>query len=828
MCSTIPKEVVSADEGDRECSKWWCAKQWAYSTLGRFGNPSQLPSAMQSEYSAFAQHFVTVFAPEIFAIYLHQVELYVSNQAWLSKKCQYQIFSFFTERVKPKSTWVLLQPHVQSLVEWFVFPQLSFNPTRQLLWESDPVDYIRITVDEGESFTTPMSAATTFLFSVASNRIKKTFMPILGFINTALRSNAPAAQRFGALNMTAALGPRVMPHPDMRGNMEQFVLQFVTPEFASLDAYMRAIACEVLGTVTKERLERSSEENLSTRFRAVAAALDDPKLPVRVQAALALTEMVILARLCDSYLCLIKESLTSDDADYGEASLDTLLAAGDEDKTYAAMGVAKVVGLIVSSIESVPEILRQVQEVIIPVITFTFKSEILDLFDNMYDLVDNLTFKLRSISPNLRPVFELTYELFKSDTVDFLEDAAVVGQLRLVWERRDQDADPARYLDAYWEGRVRALRMRPAEDEEDTRALYKVRAAHEPAARTLEWRDHWLIVRGSTAYLCRDEDRPVQTLSLTDLVQLAGSEALPASSSTPPLRTHVLLVRFAPSAAPTHTASPHAPNHTHNNFNTTPTRLSAPPPAHTLASPPPRCACGLAPPLCPRTPPHTPSAPHPRAPHKRLLARLLPARAPRPLPLALRHARCVPAAVATTFALCVRPAAFTLGYVRPLLPPRRIRPSLPRRHFHPQSKANSAYASPSNTLSGNDDGSATHPDYSGVIHNPGSDDSGSASPSEEGQRTGVHSEMEGTREREVRRRRKEEAAAAELARAGGRDHQHRGGGRGGQHWGQTRFGALPAAIPVEGAGPHSYLPAEALGSPQAYGFRGGVLPVLQI
>jgi hypothetical protein len=39
----------------------------------------------------------------------------------------------------------------------------------------------------------------------------------------------------------------------------------------------------------------------------------------------------------------------------------------------------------------------------------------------MYDLVDNLTFKLRSISPNLWPVFELTYELFKSDAVDFLE-----------------------------------------------------------------------------------------------------------------------------------------------------------------------------------------------------------------------------------------------------------------------------------------------------------------------------------------------------------------------------------------------------------------------
>ena len=41
----------------------------------------------------------------------------------------------------------------------------------------------------------------------------------------------------------------------------------------------------------------------------------------------------------------------------------------------------------------------------------------------MYDLVDSLTFKLRSISPNMWAVFELTYKLFKSDAVDFLDGA---------------------------------------------------------------------------------------------------------------------------------------------------------------------------------------------------------------------------------------------------------------------------------------------------------------------------------------------------------------------------------------------------------------------
>ncbi|KAJ7740236.1 armadillo-type protein [Mycena maculata] len=475
----LPKEAVPDDEDERERCEWWAAKKWAYSVLGRlfhrFGNPSQLPSALQKDYAAFAAHFVSVFAPEILAIYLRQVELYVAGQAWLSKKCQYQIFAFLTECIKPKSTWTLLKPHAQTLVESFVFPQLSFNAARRALWEGDAVDYVRISVDEYESFATPVSAATTFLFSLASNRTKATFMPILGFINGVLRSNAPPEQRFGALNMTAALGPWVMRHPDVSGNMEQFILQFVTPEFRSAEGYMRSIACEVLGTVTKEGLKWSAPEHLDVHFRAVAAALDDPEFPVRVQAALALTEMIILydevktavspqvgkviqdllklsdetdldilnrsmevmveafqtellpvaaqltARLCDSYLRLIKESMVSEDAD-PDASLDTLLAGGDDDKTYAAMGVAKTIGTIISSIDSAPEILAQVQEVIIPVITFTFKHKILDLFDNMYDLVDSLTFKLRAISPNLWPVFELTYNLFKSDAVDFLEE----------------------------------------------------------------------------------------------------------------------------------------------------------------------------------------------------------------------------------------------------------------------------------------------------------------------------------------------------------------------------------------------------------------------
>lgn len=92
--------VLPGGPDEWETSAWWKAKKWAYNTLNRlfdrFGNPSQLPPAMKKDVKAFSEHFVTTFAPEIFKTYLQQVELFLAEQAWLSKKCTKAIILFFT------------------------------------------------------------------------------------------------------------------------------------------------------------------------------------------------------------------------------------------------------------------------------------------------------------------------------------------------------------------------------------------------------------------------------------------------------------------------------------------------------------------------------------------------------------------------------------------------------------------------------------------------------------------------------------------------------------------------------------------------------------
>ncbi|KAJ7604447.1 armadillo-type protein [Mycena polygramma] len=460
----IPSNILPADEEERERSEWWKVKKWAYRVLGwlfrRFGNPSQLSEEMKEDYNAFAQCFISMFAPDTIAMYLRQVELYIAGAAWLSKNCQYQIFVFFAECVKPKSTWLLLKPHAQKLVESFVCPQFSFTPAKQCLWESDPVDYARVAADEYELFPMAVSAR-SFLISLVNYRTRWTFEPILKFVTGVLGSSAPAPQRFGALRMTRVLGPWLVLHPDFGpAKTEELILRFVVPEFTSEEGWMRAAAFEVLGMAMREKLQWSLDEHLNANLRAVLSALDDPAFPVRVQAVVALTEMIghyelvqeamkphvgkvvqdllnmsddldieifdhsmrvvvdhfhaelipvtaqLTARLCDAYMRLASGEGETDSGD---------TSGGYNDKTYAATQITSMLLMVCS--------LLVLLGLMISVVSASHEYSLVVLFDNMCDLVHRLASEMHAIPPNLWPVFEMICELYTSDEMDLLDGA---------------------------------------------------------------------------------------------------------------------------------------------------------------------------------------------------------------------------------------------------------------------------------------------------------------------------------------------------------------------------------------------------------------------
>ncbi|KZV95467.1 ARM repeat-containing protein [Exidia glandulosa HHB12029] len=479
----VPQDHLPENEEAREASEWAKAKKWAYGCLNRlftrYGNPSQLPSSMKVDYIQFAQHFVTAFAPEIFKAYLSQVELFVSGQEWLSRKCQSAILSYFSECIKPKSTWVLLKPHFQTLVSSFVFPHLCFTETHRELWESDPIEYARMSIDEYEDLSSPVSAATYFLLTLAGARPKTTFIPLLTFVQTILGGTAPSTQKYGALKMTAVLVPHMVRNPAVRTSVAPFLAQHVLPSYAHPDGFMRNIALDVAVAIEKAEFRWPSPEDLEPHYAAALRALDDPDLPNRVQAAILLSEMVahhasvraalsgnigkvvqdllklsdetdmdvlnscmevlvehfdtelmpvatqLTMRLVATYMRLMADVASEDpeESDVGMSYSEDDIGA--EDKTFAAMGTCKTIRTIIGSLENQKEILLQVQEIVIPVLTYTLSKQsvqAVELYDNMYEIVDGLTFNLRVITPSLWPVFELTYQRYKTNAADFLDE----------------------------------------------------------------------------------------------------------------------------------------------------------------------------------------------------------------------------------------------------------------------------------------------------------------------------------------------------------------------------------------------------------------------
>lgn len=50
---------------------------------------------------------------------------------------------------------------------------------------------------------------------------------------------------------------------------------------------------------------------------------------------------------------------------------------GGEDKEIAAMNIAQTIGTVISAVETSPEILAQVQDVITPIVVFTLEKQLI-------------------------------------------------------------------------------------------------------------------------------------------------------------------------------------------------------------------------------------------------------------------------------------------------------------------------------------------------------------------------------------------------------------------------------------------------------------------
>ncbi|KAI5474959.1 hypothetical protein MNV49_002143 [Pseudohyphozyma bogoriensis] len=493
-----PALYGDAEEDEKEKHEWTKCVKWAIWCLNRlftrFGNPlslsmrptsstpliSETPASDATSsaamYGAFAERFTNQFAPEIMKAYFGLVERRVGGE-WVGRKSTGGVLMFFEECIKPKSTWTLLKPHVLQLVEHFAFPLVCLTEDEIEQFTEDPAEFSRGHFGDfiEDSYTSPCATALAFTAALVETRKSSTLMLMLNLIQTIV-SKYPAEttpkQKDGALRLLGSLAATATKSKKLAPMMESFFTQHVLPEFKSPHGFLRYRACEIVEKFESCDMEWGERQNLEIMFAAIMGAVTDPDLPVRIQAAIALPELVryeeVRARmvpnigrimqellklanevdldaltnttrslvqefqeevipfaveltqsLMESYSRLVHESLEirkKDEA--GEEGYDGTY----DEKTFVSINILKTVDQLIRSLEASPTSLDRIEVIVAPGLEFTVKNGMVELYDEVYEILDSISFFQKKVSPHLWPLFEATYTAFKNDASEYFNE----------------------------------------------------------------------------------------------------------------------------------------------------------------------------------------------------------------------------------------------------------------------------------------------------------------------------------------------------------------------------------------------------------------------
>ena len=442
--------------------------------ISRYGNPSQLSADNGDEYQAFSAMFLADFAPDILRAYLSEIEKWAAKSAWLSRHCLASTITFLDECIKPKATWDLLRPHLETIVRHVIFPVMCISDTDIELFEDDPAEYIQKKFTYYDEVSSPDMAANSFLITLTQQRKKQTFT-VLAFINETVNAYEAAPenerdpkQKEGALRMTGTLAPVMLGKKSPIANqVEYFFVRHVFPEFRSPRGYLRARACDMVEKFQELKFE--NQDNLITVYTNILESMADRELPVRLEAALALQPLIkheiikefmqqtipavmqqllslanevdvdALANVMEEFVEVFAAELTPFAVALTEQLRDTYLrimgelverAKGSpdtisdlyDDKSITALGVLQTIGTLFLTLESTPDVMLHLETILMPIIEITLENKLFDLFNEVFEIIDSCTFSAKSISETMWQAFELIHRTFKDGAELYLED----------------------------------------------------------------------------------------------------------------------------------------------------------------------------------------------------------------------------------------------------------------------------------------------------------------------------------------------------------------------------------------------------------------------
>lgn len=334
-----------------------------------------------------------------------------------------------------------------------IFPIMSYSAEDEELWNTNPHEYIRVKFDFFEDFVSPVAAASNLLVSCCRKR-KDMLQKCMQLVIEVLSAGDAAGprQKDGALHITGSLAEHLRSKAEYRSQLDGLVAQYVFPEFASPFGHMRARACWTL-----QFFKLQQEANLIEAVRLTTnALLTDPELPVKVEAAIALQNMLKdqervqkhlepqikqvtlellniiretenddLTSVLSKIVCKYKDQLCPiaiEICTHLATTFSQLLESDEstDEKAITAMGLLNTMETLVIAFGQQNDILNGLEPIVLQVVCHILQNSFVEFYEEALNLIFEMT--NWRISTDMWKCLDVLFDVFVKDGFDYFTD----------------------------------------------------------------------------------------------------------------------------------------------------------------------------------------------------------------------------------------------------------------------------------------------------------------------------------------------------------------------------------------------------------------------
>eukprot|EP00210_Caulerpa_lentillifera_P002538 g2435.t1 len=469
----LPLQNLPPVKSEQNSWIWWKVKKWVLHLTTRFFKYYGSTDKVKDNEKPFAEMYIAQCSLTLLEAHM-QLLVKLSSMPNQHERVMAQLVNYMDQAISIPQTYQVMKEHVKPILLNIVFPLLCFTEADAELLTENPEEFVRKSHDFLEDIFGVKAAAANFVLNVCRSRSKGVSDEFLTHLNNVMneynknlsegqQSTELARKMDGALMALGTLEPVLMKKKMYKRNIESVLLQYVMPCFQSGHSHLRSRACWIAGKFSAMKFKegRGTGSTFQTLLQSVVLSMNDPELPVRVDAVIALKFFVdtmdsmvhfkfILPDLLNIFFGLMNEIENEDIVDTLETIVEKLgediapfaedlgrnLAAafnkcmGDEDdddfESLCAFGCIRAMTTLIQSVHSSANLCNSLEELFYPVIDSIIMRENQELIEDVVDMMAFFTYYSPQISPRMWSLFPKLHSAYMTWAFEYFDYIAGV------------------------------------------------------------------------------------------------------------------------------------------------------------------------------------------------------------------------------------------------------------------------------------------------------------------------------------------------------------------------------------------------------------------